>query len=196
MKISNPNHQGTPQSVISLFLKIILNFIYLFLAVLDLCSWVGFSVVAAIGSYSLVGSQTSHCGGFSCKHGLQVLGASTVAASGLQSTGSVVAGYWLSCSTASGIFPVQGSNLCLLLWKADSSPWSHQRSPQMRYFKGGNNPCPQHTHTHTHTHTTDFWWTLPPFSNSRNPKLETLLDSLHFSLPPREQCGAHPEPRD
>ena len=62
-------------------------------------------------------------------------------------------GYWLSCSTACGIFPDQGSNLCLLHWKADSSPWSHQRSPQMRYFKGGNNPCPQHTHTHTHTHT-------------------------------------------
>ena len=28
-----------------------------------------------------------------------------------------------------GIFPTQGSNLCLLNWQADSSPLSHQGSP-------------------------------------------------------------------
>ena len=70
-------------------------------------------------------------------------------APGLQSTGSVVVGYWLSCSTARGIFPDQGSNPCLLHCKADTLPRSHQRSPQIWYFKGGNHPCPQHTHTHT-----------------------------------------------
>ena len=35
-----------------------------------------------------------------------------------------------------GIFPTQGSNLCLLYWQAVSLPLSHQRSPYM------------YTHTH------------------------------------------------
>ena len=35
---------------------------------------------------------------------------------------------WLSCSTACGIFPDQGLNLCLLHWQADSLPLSHQGS--------------------------------------------------------------------
>ena len=35
---------------------------------------------------------------------------------------------WLSCSTACGIFPDQGSNPFLLHWQADSSPQSHQDS--------------------------------------------------------------------
>ena len=37
-----------------------------------------------------------------------------------QSTDSVVVAYRLSCSTASGIFPDQGSNPCLLHWQVDS----------------------------------------------------------------------------
>ena len=32
----------------------------------------------------------------------------------------------LSCSEACGIFPDQGSNLCLLHWQVDSLPLSHQ----------------------------------------------------------------------
>ena len=32
----------------------------------------------------------------------------------------------LSCSAACGIFPDQGSNLCLLHWQADSLPLGHQ----------------------------------------------------------------------
>ena len=35
----------------------------------------------------------------------------------------------LSCTAACGIFPHQGSNLCLLHWQADSSLLSHQGSP-------------------------------------------------------------------
>ena len=35
----------------------------------------------------------------------------------------------LSCSEACGVFPNQGSNLCLLHWQADSLPLSHQDSP-------------------------------------------------------------------
>ena len=36
----------------------------------------------------------------------------------------------LSCSVACRIFPDQGLNLCLLYRQADSSPVSHQGSPQ------------------------------------------------------------------
>ena len=53
---------------------------------------------------------------------------SAVAAPGLQSTSSIVVAHGLSCSTACGIFPEQGSNLCLLHWQADSLPLSHQGS--------------------------------------------------------------------
>ena len=35
----------------------------------------------------------------------------------------------LSCSEACGVFPNQGSNLCLLHWQADSLPLSPQDSP-------------------------------------------------------------------
>ena len=51
-----------------------------------------------------------------------------------QSTGSrrarsVVVAHGPSCSTACGIFPDQGSNLCPLHWQADSQPLRHQGSP-------------------------------------------------------------------
>ena len=45
--------------------------------------------------------------------------ASVAVAPGLSSTGSVAAVLRLSCSTACGIFPDQGLNLCLLHWQAD-----------------------------------------------------------------------------
>ena len=45
-------------------------------------------------------------------------------------TSSVVAACRLSCSAPCGIFPDQGSNLCLLHWQADSYPQYHQRSPR------------------------------------------------------------------
>ena len=41
----------------------------------------------------------------------------------------------LSHSVACGIFPDQGSNLCLLHWQADSLPPNHQESPGERYFE-------------------------------------------------------------
>ena len=44
------------------------------------------------------------------EHGLSGTHASVVAAPGLQSTGSVVAGHGFSCSAACGSFPDQGSN--------------------------------------------------------------------------------------
>ena len=45
---------------------------------------------------------------------------SVVVACGLQSTGSVVVAHGLSCSSACGIFPDQGSNPCPLHWQVDS----------------------------------------------------------------------------
>ena len=54
------------------------------------------------------------------EHRLSGVWASAVAAPRFQRTGSVVVGHRLSCSMACGIFPVQGLNLCLLHWQADS----------------------------------------------------------------------------
>ena len=75
--------------------------------------------------------QTSHCGGFSCC-GAQGPGfqTSVVVASRLWSAGSIVVVFGLSCTVACGIFPDEGSNLCLLHWQADSSALSHQGSPE------------------------------------------------------------------
>ena len=53
---------------------------------------------------------------------------------------SLVVAHGLSCSVACGIFPGQGSNLCLLHWQADSLPLSYWGSP--RTPKGANNPYP------------------------------------------------------
>ena len=55
--------------------------------------------------------------------------ASLVAEHGLEGTGTAVVARGLSFSKACGIFPDQGSNLCPLLWQADSSPLTHQGSP-------------------------------------------------------------------
>ena len=40
----------------------------------------------------------------------------------------------LSCSEMCGIFPDQGSNLCLLHWQADSLPLSHQGCPKGNFY--------------------------------------------------------------
>ena len=41
----------------------------------------------------------------------------------------------LSCSTACGIFPDQGSNLCPLHWQADSYPLATREVPLLVSFK-------------------------------------------------------------
>ena len=66
--------------------------------------------------------------GFRCPgFALAVEHVGSVAANrGLYSTGAVLAAHRLSCSTACGIFPDQGSNLYLLQWQADSLPVRHQ----------------------------------------------------------------------
>ena len=89
---------------------------------LGLCCWAQ--------AFSSCGALASHCGGFSdCE--AQALGprASVAAAPGLWSAGSVVVALRLSCSTACGIFPNQGSDPCLLHWQVNPLPLSHQRGP-------------------------------------------------------------------
>ena len=74
-------------------------FIYLILAVLDLRCCSSFSLAAV--------------------HRLLIATASLVAEHGLQKTASIVV-HGLCCPVACGIFPDQGSNLCLLHWQVDS----------------------------------------------------------------------------
>ena len=83
--------------------------LYLFLVVLGLCC-----CLQALSSCSEQGllfscGARAQCGGFSCR-GAQILGC----------LGSAVAACRISCSTASGLFPEQGSILCPLCWQADS----------------------------------------------------------------------------
>ena len=65
----------------------------------------------------------SYCGGFSCCRA-QVLGTWAL----------IVVAPGLSCSTACGIFPDQGSNPHALHWQADSYPLYHQGSPSVSYL--------------------------------------------------------------
>ena len=76
-------------------------------------------------------------GGFPSLQWMSLVPAHRLSALGLQqlpvlahvATASVVVAHGLSCSTACGIFPDQGSNLCPLHWQADFKPLDHQGSP-------------------------------------------------------------------
>ena len=121
---------------IFLFLMFI---VYIFiLAVLGLHSCTCFSLAVVSEGYSLL--QSTHYGGSSC-YGAQALGrtgprGSVAVVPRFQSTGSLVTVHGLSCFSASGIFPDQDLNLCLLHWQADSLPLSHQGSSSVRTSKG------------------------------------------------------------
>ena len=69
----------------------------------------GLSLVAASGGYSSL-----QCMGFSSQWLL------LLQSMGSRHAGSVVVAHGLSCSTACGTFPDQGSNQCPLHWQADS----------------------------------------------------------------------------
>ena len=83
------------------------SFIALFLAMLGLGCCRGFSLAVASGSYSGVGEQASHCGGFSCFRA-QTLGHS------LNGCGT-----WAELLLGCEFSLDQGSNPCLLHWQAD-----------------------------------------------------------------------------
>ena len=72
------------------------------------CSQWGFSLVAV---HRLLIAVVSHCG-----------------AQALRCVGSVVVVHRLSCPGVCGIFPDQGSNLCLLHWQADFRPLDYRGS--------------------------------------------------------------------
>ena len=104
------------------FFFLINLFIYLWLC------WVfvsvrGLSLVAASGGHS-----SSRCAGLSLSRPL------LLQSTGSRHAGSVVVAHGLSCSTACGIFPDQGSNPCPLHWQADSQPQRHQGSSQSPFL--------------------------------------------------------------
>ena len=110
---------------------------YLFTAVLGLCCYEGFSLVAESR-----GCSSLQCMGFSLwwllsRCGARALGAraSLVAACRLYSWGSAAVVHGLSCPKAWGIFQDQKSNLYVLHWQADSSPLDHQASPPDSFLK-------------------------------------------------------------
>ena len=55
---------------------------------------------------------------------------SMVVAPVLYSTSSIAVVLGFSLSAARGIFPDQGSNLCLLHWEEDSLPLGHPEAPR------------------------------------------------------------------
>ena len=118
-------------------------FLIYLLAALGLRCCSGFSLVAASGGYSSLQCTHFAFGGFSSREARALgAGASVVTARAgsaivvlrLQRTGSVVVVQALSCSSACGIFPDQGSNPCLLHQHADSSPMSHQPPKGFFFF--------------------------------------------------------------
>ena len=110
---------------------LIYYFIYLFLAVAGL-SLLG-RLFSNCGEQRLpfsCGAQASHCSDFYCCRA-HILG----------HTGSVVgvAALGLNCPVACGIAPDQGLDPCPLLWQVDSSPLSHQGSPDWQILKKQKN---------------------------------------------------------
>ena len=97
---------------------LLVNIIYLFLAVLGLHCW-----VQAVFQLQRARATLQQCAGLSCRELAQQL----------RCTDSVVAEQGFKCSVACGVFPDQGSNPCLLHWQADSLPLSPQGS-LMRSF--------------------------------------------------------------
>ena len=100
----------------------------LFLAVLGLGCCLRFPLVAAsMGDTLAVLGLLTAVVPLNVEHGLWGAGTSVGAARGLQSTGSTAVTRRLSRSMACGIFLDQ-EDRCLLHWRVDSLPLSHQGS--------------------------------------------------------------------
>ena len=84
----------------------------------------GLSLVSASRRYTL-----SSCGARASRWEAQPQAPRVCGFQLLQRVGLVVAIQELSYSAACGIFPDQGSNLCLPHWQADSLPLRHVGSP-------------------------------------------------------------------
>ena len=94
------------------------NIFFLFLAMLGLCCFLGFSLVSVSRGYAMV-----------AVHRPLIVVASLVEHEPQGARASVVVAHVLSCFKACGILPDQESNPCPLHWQADSPPLRHQRSP-------------------------------------------------------------------
>ena len=86
-------------------------------------------------AFSSCGARASHCSVFS-SYRAQALGTwdSVVAVHRLYSMSPEVVAPGLSCSSACGIFPDQGSNTWSLHWQTDSFPLCQQGNPPSFYF--------------------------------------------------------------
>ena len=97
---------------------------------------VNFSLAEGAGLLSSWGAQASRCRAFSC------CGAGAAGYAGFSSCCSWAPGLRLRSSgarvrwaTARGIFPDQGSNVCLLHWQVDSLSLGHQGSPCLSFYQ-------------------------------------------------------------
>ena len=125
----------------------------LFSAVLGLRRYAGFSWPQWAGATLHCGGCTSYCGGFFC---CREWAASVVQAGGLRRGNSQALGrrrsslaHGLSCSTAHEIFLDQESNLCLLHWRGNLSPPSHQGSPGFGIFSHTSDAASPYSMTHS-----------------------------------------------
>ena len=113
-------------------------YIYLFIYLFWLC-WI-FTAARRLSLVSWAGVTLSQCTDFSLQWLLLLWGTGS-RAHGLSSCSSRALEHkFSSCGTrallhvACGIFPDQGSNLCLLHWQMDSLPLSYQGSPEHHAF--------------------------------------------------------------
>ena len=105
----------------------------LFLAVLGLCCCTDFSLVATSGGFSLVAVLS-----FSLQQLLLWSMSFTCCSLWALEYRLSSCGSWTQLLPSMWIFPDQGSNPCLLPWKADSLPLSHQGSPRNIFERRGS----------------------------------------------------------
>ena len=105
-----------------------IQFIYLYIGCAGSLLMHGFfSSFRGWGLLSGCSAQASRCGAFSCCEA-QALERVGFSSRGSQALERRLRGGAATC----GIFPDQGSNPCPLHWQVDSSPLSHQGSPEVR----------------------------------------------------------------
>ena len=111
--------------ILFIYLNLFIYLIYLFLAALGLrCCTRAFSSCKRAGATLHCSARASHCGGLSCCR-----------ARAPGAWASVAVAPRLSCSSACGILPDQGSNPRPPHWQADSQTLCHQGSPQDMFLK-------------------------------------------------------------